>query len=163
MKSLKKTNIHCDNKWINDLVVYEENREWRVLSEKFALAIMRLLRHQNKNQLWLSKKLDKSPQYVSRVIKGKENLSLKSMVLIQSIFDTEIISIKNIDLATKYKDSFIYFLEKQDTEEHIENFELINNTHSFISGHYVSYINMKSVIEKSIEEYSYQPIEEDCL
>lgn len=158
-KSKDKVSLNPNEKWQQDFLDYEENIEWRILSEKFALAVMRLLRHQKKNQIWLANELDKSPQYISRLIKGKENLSLKSMASIQAIFNTEIVSIKNIDLAIRHRDSRFYI--SNNNQDHMILFEPIKSESAdFIPSNIVNYIKVERVNESI--EVEYQLIEDYC-
>lgn len=162
-KSKNKVSLNPNEKWQNDLLDYEENIEWRILSEKFAIAVMRLLRHENKTQLWLAKELDKSPQYISRLMKGKENLSLKSMANIQAMFNTEILSIKNIDSYIKHKDSQFYFMTPR--EEYIDRYKDFENFYPNITSGHVEYIKTFYVLRKTeyqSTESDYTLIEEPC-
>lgn len=156
-----KNKVSLNEKWQKDFLDYEENIEWRILSEKFALAIMRLLRHQKKSQIWLAKELDKSPQYISRVIKGKENLSLKSMASIQAIFDTEIISIKNIDSYLQHRDSQFYLIIP--TKEHIDGYKDSDNLYPTItsgSAEYIKAFQLRNNTEYKSTESDYTLINE---
>jgi hypothetical protein len=111
--------------WKKSVLKYEEEKDWRELSEQFSIAVLRLLRKNDKNKVWLAKELGTKPQYVSRLVKGTENLSLKTIVKIQSIFDEEIINIKNIDKPdTKY---LIIFVESDYKEISMNKTPAIEN------------------------------------
>lgn len=162
-KSKNKVSLNPNEKWQQDFLDYEENIEWRILSEKFAIAVMRLLRHQNKTQSWLAKELNKSPQYISRVIKGKENLSLRSMAAIQTVFDTEILSVKNIDFYIKHKNSQFYCMIP--SKDHVDRYKDFENLYPNITSGSVEYMNtlyLYKNTEYQSTESDYISIEELC-
>ncbi len=110
-----------NSKWEKETRSYMENKEWRKYSIKFAVAVLRTLRLDGKNQSWLSEKLDTTPQYISKIVSGKENLSLKTMIRIQTILGKELLSIKNVVAIIEPKDVVIVFI----------NLEKINAFHNY--------------------------------
>lgn len=57
----------------------KENKEWLRKSAKIALAIRRELRLKGMTQQDLAVKMALSPQYVGRILKGQENLTLETI------------------------------------------------------------------------------------
>lgn len=57
----------------------KENKEWMRKSAKIALTIRRELKAQGMSQQHLAAKMGLSPQYVGRILKGQENLTLETI------------------------------------------------------------------------------------
>ena len=58
------------------------NKEWLRKSAKIALAIRRELRLKGMAQQDLAAKMGLSPQYVGRILKGQENLTLEYIIFL---------------------------------------------------------------------------------
>ncbi len=78
---------------IRDAKFRKENRAWLKLSQQIALAIHYYLRISGMTQRQLAQRLDVTPVYVNKLLKGGENLTLESIARIQQAIDQEIISI----------------------------------------------------------------------
>lgn len=75
-----------------------DNRRWSKYSKLFALQIIKTLRtNKDLNQKVLAKKLGVSDQRISTICKGKENLTIKTMVEIQDALGIEMFKIMNVD------------------------------------------------------------------
>ena len=61
----------------------KENASWLRWSRQVALAIIDYMQENGMKRADLAKKLDVSPQYVSRLLSGTENLSFKSIANIE--------------------------------------------------------------------------------
>lgn len=82
----------------NSIDTWFDNRRWAKYSKLFALQIIKSLRtNKELNQKDLAKKLGVSEQRISTICKGKENLTIKTMVEIQDALGIEIFTIMNID------------------------------------------------------------------
>lgn len=150
-KKLNYTIVNSSNKWKKQVLDYEENKNWRILSEKISIAILRYLRYEKKNKAWLADKLGKSPQYISRLTSGKENLSLKSIALLQDALEEEIISIKNIDFSRKHQGSSFYIL----IENHcIKDISIENNN-------FIQLNNVMTPYPYKQEKYDYRNVIDD--
>lgn len=101
--------------WKKEVIAYQNDKEWRLLSEKISIAILRLLRKKNKNKAWLAAQLKTTPQYVSKLVKGTENLNLKTIAKIQTVFEERIFEIKNIDAPSD--SNFIIIIGNRVQEE----------------------------------------------
>ena len=71
----------------------KENREWLVLSQEIALSIFFFLKKENMTQKELAEKMGVSPTYVGKLLKGKENLTLETIVKIQQALGHSIIQL----------------------------------------------------------------------
>lgn len=69
------------------------NKAWLKKSMLIAVGILKVLREKNISQITLSNNLNVSPQYVNKILKGSENLTLETITKIEEILDVQLISI----------------------------------------------------------------------
>lgn len=69
--------------WLEKANWYEENKSWLEKSAAIAFKILRTLREKSISQLEFAEMINVSPQYVSKILKGKENLTLKTIDTIE--------------------------------------------------------------------------------
>lgn len=96
---MKNTNIkpsRTDYKWRERAIWRKENKQWLRHSQKIAMSILNYLDKNNMNQDDLAIKWGVSQQYVSKILKGSENLSLETISKIETILNINIISITPI-------------------------------------------------------------------
>lgn len=79
--------------WLEQAEYYEKNKDWLDKSALIALKIVRHLRANNITQKDLAKSLDVSPQYINKIVKGKENLSLETICKIEKVINVNLIEI----------------------------------------------------------------------
>ena len=82
-----------DHSWKEKVTYREKNSQWLSLSAKIALRILRTLKEKGMSQKDLAKQMNVSPQMISSVVKGKENLSLETIAKIQQALGTDLIAI----------------------------------------------------------------------
>lgn len=68
-----------------------ENRFWLRESQKIAIKVLMRLDELGWSQALLAEKLEVSPQQVSKIVKGKQNLTLSSLVKLQEILGIEVL------------------------------------------------------------------------
>lgn len=71
------------------------NKEWLRKSAKIALAIRRELRLKGMTQQDLAVKMGLSPQYVGRILKGQENLTLETISKLEAAIGISLVSLGN--------------------------------------------------------------------
>jgi transcriptional regulator with XRE-family HTH domain len=69
------------------------NRNWLDKSFEIALLILARLKELNWTQVQLADALKVSPQYVNKIVKGKENLTLETIAGIEGILNMKLISV----------------------------------------------------------------------
>lgn len=62
-----------------------ENREWLRMSQDIALALHYHLRTKNMTQKQLAEKMEVSPAYIAKLLKGGENLTLETICRLQNV------------------------------------------------------------------------------
>lgn len=81
----------------------DENREWLLKSALIALEIHRYLRLNGMTQSQLAEKLGISPAMVTKLLSGKENLSLKTVCGIEKVIQFELLKVPSYEKGTFMK------------------------------------------------------------
>lgn len=71
----------------------KENRDWLRISQEIALALHYYLRTENMTQKALAEKMGISSVYVSKLLKGGENLTLETICKIQNVIGQDLITV----------------------------------------------------------------------
>ena len=99
-----------DEHWLNEATFRAENKDWLDLSFRIALKILRHLRKNNISQKRAAEKMSCSPQYLNKVLKGKENLSLESICKIENALGISLIQVPSFhsEMELKYESSYSF-------------------------------------------------------
>jgi len=73
------------SKWMQDAKWRRENRNWLKKSAKIAVKVLMRLDELGWNQKTLAEKMGKTPQYISKLCKGHENLTLKNIAMLEEV------------------------------------------------------------------------------
>ena len=97
METIEKLNAlksYTPSEWREKAHWRRENREWLKKSREIALAVLNAIRNNPAmTQKELARQMGVSPQYVSKILKGEENLSLQTITKLESILGIELISV----------------------------------------------------------------------
>ena len=98
MKSESLTNFEklvSDEKsgWLDKALWREENEAWLEKSALIAIKILRGIKDQGTNQKELAEKMGVSAQYVNKIVKGNENLSLETISKLEAALGIQLIEI----------------------------------------------------------------------
>jgi len=85
-----------DSKWLEQAKWRAENEAWLDLSFSIALMIGRWLRANGMSQKELAERLGYSPQYVSKIVKGSENLTLETITKIEKVLGIKLIEVPGL-------------------------------------------------------------------
>ena len=91
----------------------DENRDWLLKSALIALEIHRYLRLNGMTQSQLAEKLGISPAMVTKLLSGKENLSLKTICGIERVIQFELLKVPSYEKGVFVK----YDLPKMPEED----------------------------------------------
>lgn len=106
--------------WIDDLNFFEENSSWLDISFEIALSVMsKLLENRKKkegiyNQKMLASALGCSAQYVTKLLKGNENLTLATICNLQNALDLKLIEVTKYEAVESYTFSDTSFVPSQE-------------------------------------------------
>ncbi|MDR0834939.1 MAG: helix-turn-helix transcriptional regulator [Candidatus Symbiothrix sp.] len=70
----------------------QENKTWLRKSKRIALKVLLALREQGINQKELAEKMQVSPQYISKLLKGNENLTLETLTKLEDILNLKLLA-----------------------------------------------------------------------
>jgi len=108
------------SKWIENARWREENSDWLEKSAKIALKILRELRAKKMTQKELADHLEVSPQFINKIVKGQQNLTLETVSKIEHILGIELISIldisESIQMLIESTQAFQFFKTDPDSE-----------------------------------------------
>jgi ribosome-binding protein aMBF1 (putative translation factor) len=68
-----------------------DNREWLKRSAAIAIKVLDALKAQGLTQKELAERLDVSPQYINKIVKGEENLTLETITNLELTLGIHII------------------------------------------------------------------------
>lgn len=97
LNRLKEIAKHASEKERAEARFREENRDWLLKSALIALEVHRYLRLNRMSQSQLAEKLEISSAMVSKLLSGKENLSLKTICRIEDVLQIELVNIPSYE------------------------------------------------------------------
>lgn len=89
LESIEKS----DGKWLKDAKYRRANRKWLRKSQDIALRILDVLDEKDMQQKELAEALDVSPQQISKIVKGKQNLTLETISKLEQVLGVELIGV----------------------------------------------------------------------
>ena len=69
-----------------------ENRRWLRYSGYIALAVMKQLESLGMSQKELAERMNCSPQYISKLLKGSENLTLETIAKLEEVLELDLVA-----------------------------------------------------------------------
>ena len=84
IEKLKKLAVKSDRDFAKELQWRRENRSWLKESSRIAISILKRLDDLSWTQKTLAEKMKVSPQQISKILKGQENLTLETIVKLES-------------------------------------------------------------------------------
>jgi transcriptional regulator with XRE-family HTH domain len=110
LDKLNEVSSKESSKWLDQANWRIENEAWLDKSADIALRILRTLRSKSITQKDLADRLGVSAQYINKIVKGKENLTLDTICKLERALEIELIAIptfKSIDVTTQVELSSI--------------------------------------------------------
>ncbi|HOF21100.1 MAG TPA: helix-turn-helix transcriptional regulator [Bacteroidales bacterium] len=92
--------------WMAQADYYEINKDWLNKSALIAIKILSTLRSQSITQKALADSMGVTPQYINKVVKGYENLSLETICKIERSLGISLISVPSYESSQVILDSF---------------------------------------------------------
>lgn len=75
------------------VLLRKENKDWIKKSTRIAIKVNSAIKMQSINQRQLAEKLNVSAQYVNKILKGSENLSLETISKLESALGIQLIEV----------------------------------------------------------------------
>ncbi|MGK6352244.1 helix-turn-helix domain-containing protein [Parapedobacter sp. DT-150] len=82
-----------DLRWVEKTKWRKENKEWLKKSALIALTVLRKLRHIGMTQKEFAEQLGVSAQHISKILKGRENLTLETICKMEAVLGVELASV----------------------------------------------------------------------
>ena len=79
--------------WLKDADYYDANKYWMDKSALIAVKILSAIRNQSVTQKKLAEDIGVTPQYINKVLKGRENLTLATISRLERALSISLISI----------------------------------------------------------------------
>ncbi len=95
--------------WLDQANFYEANKEWLDKSALIAIKILSTLKSKSITQKELAEGVGVSPQYINKVVKGFENLSLETICKIEKSLGITLVSVPSYESSQVIADSFSPF------------------------------------------------------
>jgi len=92
-EKLKKLESDIPSTLMEEVKYRRDNRHWLRKSAIIALKVLRALREQNLTQKDLAEKMKVSPQQISKIVKGQENLTLETIANLEIALGIKIIDV----------------------------------------------------------------------
>ncbi len=102
IQKLKSQSIK-DDTWIKEAEWRQKNEAWLDISFAIAVKILRTLRNRNMTQKDLAEILGLSPQYVNKIVKGSENLTIETITKIEYALDIQLIQVPEFSFSQVYE------------------------------------------------------------
>ncbi len=91
--------------WVEEATYRQENKEWLRRSAHIALLVLRYLRIKHLSQKELAQRMNVTPQYINKVLKGSENLSLQTISKLEEVLGVRLIEVSTSVVIETYKPS----------------------------------------------------------
>lgn len=88
---LSKYSSATPSKWRGKAEARQENKEWLRYSQRIAMMMLDKMEELNLTQRSVADRMGCSQQYISRVLKGTENLSIETISKIESALGIQIL------------------------------------------------------------------------
>lgn len=130
------------SKWLEEAKLRQDNKAWTKQSFRIAVRILREIRNQKESNRMTQKKLaeamEVSPQYINKVVKGKENLTLETICKIEQILGIKLIEVPfdKSSMAIKMTEFASYSIVKRTNAKLItsESWEYNHSDLSYATG-----------------------------
>lgn len=99
---------HAKSPWLEKALERKKNADWLRLSSRVAFNVLSLLRQRNMSKTELAERMEVTPQYVSKLVKGQENLTLSTIAKLQRIFNVDDIVNADYSEVIEFHDNWAF-------------------------------------------------------
>lgn len=93
IEKLKEYSSSTPSKWREKAIWRTENKAWLRYSQRIAMIMLDRMEELGLSQKSLAERMKCSQQYISRVLKGTENLSIETISKIETALEIELLSL----------------------------------------------------------------------
>jgi plasmid maintenance system antidote protein VapI len=92
-KKIEEIAVDDNGSWIEKARYRRDNRSWLRKSQRIAVRVLSVLNEKGMQQKELAEAMDVSPQQVSKIVKGKQNLTLETISKLESVLGVKLFEI----------------------------------------------------------------------
>lgn len=92
IEKLKEHKSATPSKWKEEAKFRAENKSWLRYSQQIAMMMLDKMEEMQMTQKTLAERMGCSQQYVSKILKGKENLSIETLSKIEDALQISLLS-----------------------------------------------------------------------
>jgi len=89
--------------WLEKAKWRQENKAWLEKSALIAIKILRAINNQGSSQKKLADKMEVSAQYINKIVKGSENLSLETISKLETALGIQLIEVVGFSSSINYE------------------------------------------------------------
>jgi ribosome-binding protein aMBF1 (putative translation factor) len=104
-----------DDTWLKEAIWRQENRSWLERSAQIAFQVLEALSKQKRTQKDLAESMGVSPQFVNKIVKGSENMTLETISKLEKALNIQLIDIKGFECLSA--DAVVQNNTENDTKE----------------------------------------------
>lgn len=90
LDKIKRNESPTRSKWREAAKFRQNNKDWLKISQFFAMFVLNIMEDKKLSQKAIALKAEVSQQYISKVLKGSENLSLETIIKILKSLDVDL-------------------------------------------------------------------------
>ena len=92
-KKIEEIAVDDKGSWIEKARYRRDNRSWLRKSQRIAVRVLSVLNEKGMQQKELAEVMDVSPQQVSKIVKGKQNLTLETISKLESVLGVKLFEV----------------------------------------------------------------------
>lgn len=92
-KKIEEIAVDDTGSWLEKARYRRENRAWLRKSQHIAVRILSVLKEKGMQQIGLAEALDVSPQQVSKIMQGKQNLTLETISKLEAVLGVKLFEV----------------------------------------------------------------------
>lgn len=121
------------SRWLENAEKRKESEKWSERSTKIALNVLDILRQKNMSKQELADRMQVSAQYISKLVKGKENLTLETIAKLESALGVKMIDIKDFSsrVQVKHWSNVAHTKTIQRSMEQCYRYKIVPNSYSY--------------------------------
>jgi ribosome-binding protein aMBF1 (putative translation factor) len=93
-EKLSRLSSDQPSNWKEKATYRRENRKWLKKSAAIALQVLEALKSKGLSQKELAERMNISPQQISKIVKGHENLTLETITNLEIALDIQIVDVR---------------------------------------------------------------------
>lgn len=92
-KKIEDIAVDDTGSWIEKARYRRDNRSWLRKSQRIAVRVLSVLNEKGMQQKELAEAMDVSPQQVSKIVKGKQNLTLETISKLEAVLGVKLFEV----------------------------------------------------------------------